>query len=384
VEPIAVTGLDTEADTIAGTAAAGETVYVWQHGEDWAIQQPTADTDGNWTADFSTAEFDLQPGACGRAEVRDDAGNSTAEDWCVPIPRFTAFPEGELIEGWDWPLDAVMHMTIDDPSTEASPDFTKDGMVILAPWDPGVRWLWIEFPGEYDLKPGDVVTVTDDATPRTHVVEVLSVGSPDAGENTVTGLASPSRRITLWSWEDPEGRRLETTADGSGAWVVDFDDVGLDLAPGQHVRAEVWDEGGNDTAIDRDVPMLIRIDIRPWNNANLVACRATWDLLPVAVLSTADFDATAIDHDSVRFGRTGTEAEVVVLWGRPLRYARDVNGDRLVDMVYTFRFGETGFGCADIPAGGHTTTVVGTLRGWRNSIRIEGSDKLTLIRLLGH
>jgi len=72
----------------------------------------------------------------------------------------------------------------------------------------------------------------------------------------VFGTADPEQSIVLWSWEDPEGRQIETTADGEGNWGVDFDDVdngGFDLLPGYHVRAEVWVDG-NDTAVDWEVP----------------------------------------------------------------------------------------------------------------------------------
>jgi hypothetical protein len=44
--------------------------------------------------------------------------------------------------------------------------------------------------------------------------------------------------------------RLQVKANRAGKWRADFDAVDFDLVPGNHVRAEVWDEGGNDTAVD--------------------------------------------------------------------------------------------------------------------------------------
>ena len=61
-----------------------------------------------------------------------------------------------------------------------------------------------------------------------------------------------------------------------------------------------------------------------------------------------------------------------------------MNGDGLLDMVYTFRFGDTGFSCADVPLGQRTARVEATLTGWMGDIYLEGRDSLTLFRLLGH
>jgi hypothetical protein len=163
-------------------------------------------------------------------------------------PWFTVFPPG-AVEGWGWPLGATIHLIIDDLSTDVSPDYDQDETVILAPWGSGQLWVWFEFPGAYNLKPGDIVTLTDGVTPRTHVVQNIAISTVDPDENTVIGIAGVGQNVSLWSWEDPEGRVLEAAADEFGNWGADFDDVGVDLELGHHVRAEVWDDG-NDTAVD--------------------------------------------------------------------------------------------------------------------------------------
>lgn len=171
-------------------------------------------------------------------------------------PWFTVFPEQGIVEGWDWPLDAKIHMTIDDPSTGASPDFARDGTMIPTPWDPesGTTWLWIDFADLYTTKPGDIITLSlliNGSMERTHEVQNLAISHVDPHENTVLGTANVLQTVILWSWEDPQGRRIETTADDGGNWSVDFDNIGFNLEPGFHVRAEVWGEDGNDTAVDR-------------------------------------------------------------------------------------------------------------------------------------
>jgi hypothetical protein len=199
-------------------------------------------------------EWDIQPGQDVGVGYFGLDGHWVANAFRVPNPWFTAFPPG-VVEGWNWPLGSAIHLTIDDPNTEDSPDFERFGTSILTPWDPdsGGTWLWIEFPGEYDMKPGDLVTLSDGVTERNHIGKNLSITSVDETENTVTGFSDGYETVSLWSWEDPQGGRLEVVADDSGQWLADFDDVGFDLLPGYHVRAEVWD-GVNDTAVDWAIP----------------------------------------------------------------------------------------------------------------------------------
>lgn len=253
VRNLGITTVNAALDTVSGKADPGAQVQVWPHGFDQtATVEATADASGDWVAAFGNA-FDVVAGSSGRSQIVDRDWDATAVDWSAPSPWFTAFPDQDVVEGWDWPLGATIHMQIDDPSTELSPDFAIDAQSTTPPWGSDGRWVWFEFPGEYDLKVGDTVTLTDGVTPQTHTVQPLAIRGTDADQNTVVGTADPGRTVDLWSWEDPEGRRVSVTADSAGAWRADFDEIGFDLVPGDHVRAEVWDEYGNDTAVDWSV-----------------------------------------------------------------------------------------------------------------------------------
>ena len=77
VRALEVSTVDSETDTVSGTAEDGALVYVWAHG--YGETQVTAlAEDGAWTADLGTIPFDLLPGMCGRSEIRDGSGSSTA------------------------------------------------------------------------------------------------------------------------------------------------------------------------------------------------------------------------------------------------------------------------------------------------------------------
>lgn len=89
VQDLAVTVADPAANVLAGTAGSGSVVHVWvhEHNEETEMALEVGD-DGTWTADFSP--FELAEEVCGRSEIRDEFGNSTAVDWCAASgPRVT-------------------------------------------------------------------------------------------------------------------------------------------------------------------------------------------------------------------------------------------------------------------------------------------------------
>jgi hypothetical protein len=105
------------------------------------------------------------------------------------------------------------------------------------------------------------------------------------------------------------------------------------------------------------------IDIEPFISRNAWPCglRLT---IPVAVLSSPEFDASKIDPKTVTFGKLGTEAldPTRNLVGASKRLF-DVNGDGLKDMLFAFWFHQTGFSCGDIPMGSRLATVTPILKG---------------------
>ena len=109
------------------------------------------------------------------------------------------------------------------------------------------------------------------------------------------------------------------------------------------------------------IPVVI--DIKPGSDPSSYGCDAKGSI-PVAILSTAAFDATTIDADTVLFGEDGDETgEVHQKNGSAKRHVEDVNNDGLQDMVFHFLFSATDFDCADIPAGQQSVTLAGKLTG---------------------
>ena len=109
---------------------------------------------------------------------------------------------------------------------------------------------------------------------------------------------------------------------------------------------------------------IVDMDIQPGGDPNSINTRRR-GTIPVAILSTDDFDATTeVDKTSLTFGHTGDEDSLA----RCARNGEDVNDDGLLDIVCHFNTQDTGFQQGD---------TEGILRGQANDgTPIEGSDSV--------
>jgi len=95
----------------------------------------------------------------------------------------------------------------------------------------------------------------------------------------------------------------------------------------------------------------VKIDIKPGSFPNCINPHSR-GVIPVAILTTADFDARDVDVDTVRFGPRGAWA---VEWD-----FGDVDSDGDLDMILYFRTQDTG-----IRAGDTKAELVLTVDGWQ-------------------
>lgn len=109
--------------------------------------------------------------------------------------------------------------------------------------------------------------------------------------------------------------------------------------------------------------LSIAIDIKPGSSQNVVNVQDQGKI-PVAVYSSATFDATTIDVSSVRFGRTGLEASAA---GSSIK---DVNGDGRLDLQLTFNNQDTAWRCGD--------SVGFLIARDRSGTPLKGSDAVQL------
>jgi len=109
------------------------------------------------------------------------------------------------------------------------------------------------------------------------------------------------------------------------------------------------------------------VDIRLLSHCNVII-PWKWGLIPVAILSTDELYApTEVLKDSLTFGRTGDEQSKAFC----LRRGRDVNHDRLGDLICFFRSSLTGFQVGDTEGILKGTTVGGDAIEGRSSVKIK-------------
>jgi hypothetical protein len=108
----------------------------------------------------------------------------------------------------------------------------------------------------------------------------------------------------------------------------------------------------------------VTIDIKPGSDPNSINPRSRGKI-PVAILTTNDFDATTVDPNTVLFGATGTEAA-------PVQSAlEDVDRDGDTDMILHFNTQDTGIVCGATSASLTGETFSGQ--------PIEGSDSIKTV-----
>ena len=85
------------------------------------------------------------------------------------------------------------------------------------------------------------------------------------------------------------------------------------------------------------------IDIKPGSETNPVNVKSK-GVVPVAILTTDDFDATSVDHTTVVFDGV-FELHLKKKTGQPKRHEEDVDGDGDIDLVFHFELQATTIQC---------------------------------------
>jgi hypothetical protein len=266
VTHLQVTGVDVDTDIVSGTGEVGAHLNVqhcqyngclWRR---WA----TVQVDGTWQVDFSVAGpgsdeqeiLDIVPGTSGGAVEPDADADHTDASWYTDN-KFTACPREDRIEGIGLPLGATITVEINDPATPANPDYTDTTTMTVAHWDASQTWFNLNFYGQYNLKPGDVVTVSDGTTTKVHTVTNLQITNVNTSTNVVSGSAAPGSYVDLQTCGVGGCTYRTELADINGNWSADFGVVGdqpweqttFDILSDTNGDSRQWDNDTDATSI---------------------------------------------------------------------------------------------------------------------------------------
>ena len=119
-----------------------------------------------------------------------------------------------------------------------------------------------------------------------------------------------------------------------------------------HVSTPGSDTFGVDSIVLEDpTPCVLEvgIDIKPGSDVNPVKLSNN-GVIPVAILSTATFDATTVDPATVCFGDAEDASQRDCTEAHGTGHIEDVNGDLLPDLVLHYETSETGIDFGDTEA----------------------------------
>ena len=172
---------------------------------------------------------------------------------------------------------------------------------------------------------------------------------------------------------NPDGS-LDTGFGSAGKVTTDFggidDAFSVALQPDGKivVAGRSYVAGDDNFAVARylvTTTVEVTIDIKPGSEPNSINPR-NLGKIPVAILTTDRFDATAVNPTTLLFGRTGTEATLVhSAW-------EDVDGDGDTDLILHFNTQDTGIQCGDTSASLTGQTLGGQAIHGSDSIRTVG------------
>ncbi len=155
------------------------------------------------------------------------------------------------------------------------------------------------------------------------------------------------------------------------------------LMPGvNHIKLAIADAG--DRILDSNVlikgesfvgappffEVEVAIDIKPGSDPNSINFNNANEVIPVAILTTEDFDALTVNHTTVTF-EGATEMHEDRKTYEPRVHKDDVDGDGDTDLVFHFRLAETALAL---------DSTVGTLVGETlDGTPITGTDSVRMI-----
>lgn len=109
--------------------------------------------------------------------------------------------------------------------------------------------------------------------------------------------------------------------------------------------------------------MKVTIDVKPGDSPTTLE-RGRGGMVPVAILSTAEFDALTVDVETIRVGPGGDEAEA---WKTT---PSDVNEDRRLDLVALVKVQDMGLTCS--------TRSIKLTASTQAGVPIEGSETVQI------
>ncbi len=212
---------------------------------------------------------------------------------------------------------------------------------------------------DYNTEPGTAIidrdytpvsgTLTFDqgsSTEQTFLVSTFDNPKHDGDKTVILRLTNPvdvtpgfaTQAVLVILDDDPYDPSLLDDFE-RGAYLWDGNNVTLhtpEIAIGDPLALP--NQGDYEHILEVETAVLVDIVV----NGNI--CNSGNGVVPVALLTTDNFDALTVDHNTVRFG-DAKEAHRDKKTGEAKRHEEDFDGDGDLDLIFHFKAKETGYDC---------------------------------------
>jgi hypothetical protein len=194
--PFAVTDMDVNTERIFGQTAQDAVAVVDIGYNQNMIRTTHADSDGNWSVDFSTLSgpsdqgiYNLRYGAYGQAYTYDEDGDTVQVSWRAGYPRFEVRANVDQVRGWNWTYGETVNLNVCNQVFRNTVGATT--------WDDNESYIEFNLSGSCDIKPGDYVSLMDGMITKDTWVTGLELTRFDVINDTVSGKAAPYSNVDL-------------------------------------------------------------------------------------------------------------------------------------------------------------------------------------------
>ena len=265
VTNLVLSGGSASSDTIWGTASAGAVIEVIKLTDHAVFRRVTTNGAGNWLADFSVQGdepgediYDIQPDDVMMALENDADNDHTQIDWRIPNPKIDVWYQDDSINAYDWPAGTHLTLTIDDPGTIDSTDYSQQKDVTGTS---SQTLMQFTLSGVFDIKPGMTVSVSGASLSKSLLVSNLTITEINLANDTISGSTEPN--VPVWMFL---GNALGPCcrggyqADSNGNWTINYSQPGLNGEPVEDIHAgsqgtiNARDADGDNTSLSWSVP----------------------------------------------------------------------------------------------------------------------------------
>jgi hypothetical protein len=251
VANLSVGTVDIPGNIISGTADPGVNLWIDAFNSSFTGMSIPVKPDGSWTANFTGTEVNL-PGDGVRIYRYDENGdgNATVVDW--RLPSFQVYPEEDVVEGFDWPINTTATITLHDPDApEGTQDYTTSQAVGSISVTFNKTYIYFKLGNIYDIHPGCVVSVSAGGFTKTLTVANLKVTNIDLVNDSISGTTDPNTNLQFTLTNS--NAKIVTTSDNQGNWTADFSGIYI-LTAADGGRIIQYDDDGDATDVDWSLP----------------------------------------------------------------------------------------------------------------------------------